>query len=143
MKDFFKQLRARLGKQNGFTVVETILSTSIMALGFMGGMAVMQNSVAGTVKGDRSTMAIQIAQEKVEEILADNQFRGYDFASDSTNYDSESLDGGYVRSVSLTEVDPNDFSVASPGSGLSNVTVTVIWGNAYGQTVSYSTLIAE
>lgn len=136
-----------IGCEKGFTILETILTTTILAAGLMGGMVVMQNAVARTANGDLNTIATQKANEKIEEILADNQFRGFDYITDG-NYDGETLEEySFSRTVNVTEVSSDDLTSAEEGSGLKKVDVTVSWGsdnaNADHQQVTVSTLLSD
>ncbi|MCP5464154.1 MAG: hypothetical protein H7A33_03925 [Deltaproteobacteria bacterium] len=132
----------RLLKSNkGFSVVENIMATTIMAVGLMGGMVVMQNSVLSAVQGDQNTVASRLASEKLEQLMADKEFLGYDYISDG-NYGDETV-LNFERSVDIAEVSSDDFATASAGSGLKKVTVEVTWGDADYEAVRVSTLISD
>jgi len=140
----FKKLKSRFGNQKGFTCIETILTTVILSVGLMGSMMVMHNATANTVNNDFSTVATQLANEKIEQILADKQF--ISFASiTNDNYPNEVVTDVYnmSRTVSVTEVNSENLSVPEAGSGLKSVAVTVSWGDQDYQFVTVTTLLAD
>lgn len=124
--------------QKGFSLLEEIFSTMILAVGLVGGMVVMHNATATTMNGDMNSMAIQLANYKLDEIMGDKEFQGYALVTDE-NYQSEDLSApyqGFSRSVDVTEVNSDDLSTAEQGSGLKKVDVTVSWGNDESVTVT-------
>jgi len=140
----FKKLKKRFKNQKGFTLIETCLSCVIIGVGLVGGMIVMQNATANTVNNDLSTIATQLANQKIEQIIADNKFIGYETLI-SDNYPNETVTDVYnmSRTVSITEVNSVDLSVPEAGSGLKSVSATVTWGDKDYQTVTVTTLIAD
>lgn len=88
-----------------------------------------------------TTVATQIANEKLEEILADKAYRGYSYVIDSANYPEEIIQGEITRSVVVTEVSDTDFNTAEEGSGLSKVDVVVKW--AKDEEVVLTTLVSD
>lgn len=134
----------RIANQKGFSILESILSTVILAVALMGGMMVMQNATANTVNGDMSSVATQLASEKVDMILADKAYQGYEYV-DATNYQSEDLTQPYQmdRTVSITEVSADDLSTPETGSGVKKVAVTVTWGTQDYQTVTLTSLVSD
>lgn len=135
----------RLKSQNGFSVLENILSTVILGVGLMGGMLSMQNATINTMSADMSSLATNLANEKVEMILADNQFKGFDTILDE-NYDTEILSGnfaGFTRQVSIIEVDSDDLETPTANSGLKRVDVIVSWGGSSVHNIKVSTLLAH
>lgn len=133
----------RLKNSKGFTVLENILTVVVLSIGLMGSMVVMQNAALNTVNGDMNTIATQSANEKLEMIMADKTFQGYDFVT-SDNYDSEVLQTyGMSRSVSVTEVSVDDLTTPEENSGLKKVEVSVSWGEESYQVVNVSTLVSD
>lgn len=139
-----KKLLNKMRNHKGFTLLENILSMVIISIGLMGTMIVMQNAALNTVQGDMNTIATQYANEKVEEILADDTFQGYDYLQDG-NYESEVIDGYDMnRSVQIVEVNSDDLTTVEEGSGLKKVTVTVYWDDGEAdEQVIVSTLISD
>lgn len=128
----------------GFTIVENIFSVSVIAIGLVGGMTVMQNAAAKTVNNDMTSIATQVANEKIEIIMGDKEFQGYDYV-DGANYPSEDLSEPYTleRSIEIYEVSTTDLSTPETESGLKKLIVTVSWGEKDYQKVEVSTLLAD
>jgi len=144
MKNLLKKIFKTVQNQKGFTLVENILTTTILGVGLMAGMMTMQNSLAHTVTGDMNTVATQKANEKIELIMADKSFVNYEYIS-SNSYGSETLDDSYnmTRTVTVTEVNAEDLTTPEVSSGLKKVVVTVSWGSSATEQVVVSTLIAD
>ena len=130
----------------GFSLIEAILGMSILSVGLLGGMIVLQNAVMNTVNNDCNTVAVNLARDKMEEILADKKFLGFVYVSDASNYPTEQLTGnysGYQREIVITEVNKNNLNLPQAGSGLSRIEVYVRWGTGYDHEVFVSTLLAS
>ena len=92
--------------QTGFTLVELALTVIIVGICFMSLVAVFSTSLVGSSDSEHITIATFLAQEKMEQILADKNGRGYSYIVNS-NYPAEDpVPGypGYSRSVVITEV---------------------------------------
>ncbi len=142
LKKFFQRL---LGKR-GFTILESILTVGILAAGLFGGLTVMQNSVAHTVNGDFNSIGMQLANERIEAIMADAEFRGYDFVIEVDNAADVNVSPEYpsiTRVVTISEVNAADLTTHEEGSGIKKIDVTVSWGNRAHQNVTTSTLISD
>ena len=134
----------KLKNQKGFTVVENILASIILSVGLLSGLMAMSNATSHTLRGDMNTVATQLANEKIEQILADKSFVNYEYLS-TGNYQDEILSDAYYmqRSVVITEVNTDDLSTPEEGSGMKKVAVTVSWGNGAAEEVVVSTLISD
>lgn len=142
MKTLLKKLRSN----KGFSLLEGVLSTALIGMLMTGATLVMQNSTLNTMNGDMNTIATQLANEKLENIIADKEFLGYAHLDQSTNYPDETMSGvyqGYERSVDIYEVDPADLTTPMIGSGIKRVEVKVIWGTEAYQKVKISTVFSE
>lgn len=127
----------------GFTLIESIMTTGLIATGILGMTLVMQNNVTKTVNADHNVKAVNLAQEKIEQILADSSFMGYEYVLSNDAYQNEEIDGGFTRSVSIAEVAEDDLETPENGTGLNKVEVEVAWGEAESQKVKISTIVAE
>lgn len=132
----------------GFTLVETILSTLILSLTLLGNILLVQNISVANVNSNYQITASQLANEKLETIIADNALQGqqYDYITPN-NYPNEALDYGtqngfFTRRVNVTEV-ADDFVTPQFGSKQKKVEVTVTWGSLSHQQVTLSTLITN
>ncbi|EKD50773.1 MAG: hypothetical protein ACD_62C00431G0005 [uncultured bacterium] len=130
----------------GFSLLEATLAVVIISTGMLAGLSVLQSNVVASVSMERNTIATQLANEKMEVILADNKYRGYDYATNTVNYPAEELAGsfnGFTREVEIVEVNTDDLTTPAVGSGLNKVVVTVSWADNEDSQVQISTLIAN
>lgn len=137
-------MKNRTNNQRGSTLIDVILTSAILGIALFGGMLAMQTATAHSVDNDLSSIATQLANEKIEEIMMDAESQGYDYVSEA-NYASETITDHYnmTRTVAIVEVDEDDLSTASEDSGLKKVEVTVSWGAGSYETVTLSTIVAE
>lgn len=148
MNKMMTYISRKLKDKAGFSFIEAILTTSLLSVGLWGGLAILQNATSHSVNNDFRIMGIQLANEKVELILADKSFKGFDYIL-AENYPSESLSdpfSGFTRTVSIIEVDPtdlNDTNTPMPGSGYKRVDVNVVWGVESHEQVSVSTVVTD
>ncbi len=134
-----------LKNQNGFTLIESILTLVVFAIGVFGALAISQNMVINSATGDYRVMAGQLASEKIEQTIADKTFNGY-AAIVNANYPNETLTGDFAmftRSTQILEVSTADYTTASPGSGMKRVTVTVAWDFQGAKSISVTTLLSQ
>jgi Tfp pilus assembly protein PilV len=141
-------LRNMLTNSRGFTFIEAILTTTLLSIGLWGGIAMMHNATNHSINNDYRLMGIQLANEKIELIIADKAFKGYDWIAEG-NYPDEDLSepySGFSRTVSITEVSPSDLDdVENPveGSGYKRVDVEVIWGGQSHEQITVSTVLTD
>jgi hypothetical protein len=103
---------------------------TILAIGLWGSLTAMNSVESDFLNSDFRVVANQLAAEKMERIIADKAFRGYQYLHNG-NYPNETLDAplaGYRRWVTFPEVNPDDLATSQPGSGVKLVTVVVAWG---------------
>lgn len=137
-------MKNKINNQRGSSLIDVVLTTLVLGVALFGGMLAMQTATAHSVDGDLNSIAVQLANEKIEEIMADAEYKGYDVVVDA-NYSPENLPDHYnmTRSVRVTEVSESDLSTSSIGSGLKKIEVTVTWGVGGYQTVTLTTMVAE
>ena len=136
----------RVKNIRGFSFIDIVLSVLLLSVGFIGAMTVMQNASLNTMRGDLNTLAMQLANQKMEEILADGKFRGYAYLDSVNNYPEEELTddfSGFVRTVEITEVNDGDLTTPEPGSGIKLVKVIVKWSDADADHVTLATAVAD
>lgn len=127
--------------QKGFTLLETILTLVILSVGIFGAMLTTQNAAANSVSDDCKTIALFLANEKMEEIISDKAFKGYQYVL-TNDYSSDS-NSGYTKSISIQEVQAQDLTTSSSGSGYMKVVVSVAWGTKNYEKVQIATLLTE
>lgn len=144
----FCRLKNLLKNSAGFSFVEAILTTVVLAVGLWGGLALLHNATSHSINNDYRIIGIQLANKKLEIIIADKTFRGYDWI-DESNYPTEILAdpySGFTRSITVTEVDPADFNdTQNPvaDSGYKRVDVQVTWGTEPHQKIIMSTVLSS
>lgn len=135
----------KIKNSRGFTLLEAALTTVVLGIGLTGSAMIFDSANTTTMNSDIKIIASQLASEKIESILADKAFDGYD-AVTSDAYTSEELDGdfsGFVRSVEIYEVCETDLTTPAEGSGIKNVSVTITWGEEDTETLTISTLVTD
>lgn len=135
-----------LKNQKGFSVLETIMSTVVLAVGLVGGMVTTQNTLINSERSGQISTATIIAQSKMEEVLADHKFRGFDYITDSSNYPTENLSGnyqGYQQIVEIVEINSEDLQTPEEDSDLALVTIKVIWGSGSNSNVEVKTILGR
>ncbi|MBU0505398.1 MAG: type II secretion system protein [bacterium] len=131
----------------GLTLIEATLAIAIIGAGMIGMMYSFTGGSRSSVMADQTIIAANLAKEKIDEIVADRTINGYP-ATITTSYTDGPIYSIFSRTVTITEVDPDDdddvddFLDASPGSGYARVTVAVTWTGST-EKVQMSTLIAE
>lgn len=138
---FFKRLNAN----GGFAFIEAVLGTLILGVGLCSSLMMISNVNAHISETDRTTIATQLASEKLEDILADRVFKGYDEVTTS-EYPQENLQGefqGFKRTITIIEVSSSDLETAQAGSGTKKVSVKVSWGDAADDQVTVEMLVGD
>ena len=138
----------RFQSQAGFSLVECLVAIIILTVGLIGAsypVKGVQVSIMGMV---RRTTASHLLREKLERMVFDKKTNGYAWVLEA-NYPDETLTGDFspfTRTVTIDEVDRDDLSVLSPGSGYKSVNVTVSWAHpvtAQAESVSAVTLLTD
>ncbi|MBI4238246.1 MAG: hypothetical protein HY696_07515 [Deltaproteobacteria bacterium] len=130
-------------RAGGFTFIDTILMMVILGVGLTGMMSFFVSSNRQALDADQTVQASVLAQEKLDQIIANKIALGYN-AIVAANYPVENLGApfaGLTRTTTITEVSPNDLSTASPGSGLKRVNIVVSWGVNANQAVQLTTMV--
>lgn len=144
-------------KTAGFTLIESVLSVTIIAAGLIGVLFAFQNSVHNSLLADQTIVAINLGRETLERIAAlrdcNNSGCGYDAAltAVATNhtFDQNPVSGfpNFRVDATAAVVDPDNDSVSDDflnadltgtsgaaneitgDSGYARVGVTVRWNN--------------
>lgn len=131
--------------KKGFTLLEAVLAVLILGIGFFSSMLLIENISISTINTDRNIVSAQLANEKIETIIADKKFKGFSYV-DTANYPMETLAGpyaGYKRKVFVSEVQPGDLFTPMPGSGIKRVLVTVFWGSTAAEQVTITGMVSK
>ena len=116
----------RAGREPGVTILEALLAVTLLGICVPPVLRFFTQAAADSIAPERQTAAYFLAVEGMEEVLADRHSpgRGYAYLRPD-HYPRASLEGGYTRTVELTEVSPEDLQTPRAGSGCLLVTVTV------------------
>jgi prepilin-type N-terminal cleavage/methylation domain-containing protein len=139
-------------RSSGFTLIETVVAIVILAVAvppMLWSVAQAQNKRANPMLASKARW---MAVEKLEDIVADRHSesgnRGWDYLI-AANYSDENPGDitGYPqfgRTVTFLETQA-DLATPDASGGYMNVTVTVTWTNAEGnsQSLSISTVLTE
>lgn len=141
----------------GFTLIEGIISISIIGIGFGGLLMAFPKLIHTSLLLDQTIIATNLAREAMEKVIAkkDCQASGCGYSNtlsaiDSNDFDENPVSGfsNYVLDTSYIEVDSDDddnqddFLDALASSGYARVSVSVSWNNG-DKSIKLDTLIAD
>lgn len=118
--------------QQGFTLIEALVATLIVAVAFTGVSIILYKSTLNTATGNVMTIANLLAQEKMEEIKNMPDLSDITAMNGTSENNIQNIDSGtdgdasgiFTRQVSVSD-GPNEYSKL--------VTVTVSWNRPYGR----------
>lgn len=127
----------------GFTLVEAVLTLTLVSGGILGVLHLFQQNVRSANDMEQTLRATYLAQERMEQIIQDKKYRFYDYII-SANYPSPvdlAPQGfpGYTRTITILEVSPQNLTSSQPNSEYKRLTVSV--QVAGGDTVTLTTLL--
>lgn len=115
--------------KNGFTLIEAILTLGVLAAGLLGVLLLYHQNVARSGEMEQTLVATLLAQERLEQIIHDKKYQGYAFINSSNYPVTEELtpEGfpGYLRTLTIVEVNTTDLTTPRVGSGYKRVAVGV------------------
>lgn len=115
----------------GFTIIEVLLAISIMAIGLLGLAALQTTAINGNALGKKNTLAITLAEDKIE------KYKNTPYENISAGVTTETnLSAGAIY-TRTTKVEDD-----TPISGVKTVTVNVTWQNG-SKSVSLQTIISK
>lgn len=126
----FKVLRKHFKNNKGISLLEGIFTTGILSFGLLASMQAVQSVNSTQTTSREGVVASQLANEKLEMILADKSYLGYSGVTNGS-YPIETMTGfysGYTRRVNIYEMDPSVLGHPMTGTGLKKVHVQVSWG---------------
>lgn len=132
-------------KNYGFTLIEAVLTLSLLAGGLMGILTLYQRNVVEANQIEHTLQANYLAQEKLEQIVQDKKYNLYAFVTAANYLASEDLTlqgfKGFIRTIQIREVDSGNLSVTNAGSGYKEIIVAVQVPG--GKTVTLKTLLTK
>ncbi|MBI3682404.1 MAG: type II secretion system protein [Acidobacteria bacterium] len=121
-------------RRAGFTLLEMLVATSLMAVAVVGLLAALSASLGNASRLTDHDRAAVVARRKMDELLLAARLPRYQvLESPLTPADGAGLEGGWRARVSPFEVPPN----AQPGSMILNRIECEIWWTHGGRRRSY------
>ncbi len=138
-------------KSSAFTLIEVIITIAIISIGIVAVLNMFPVGIEIAGFGQRSTKASYLAQDKLEELIADSYFN---LVASITTEDYETIPGfeGYKRVTKVNCVRPSDFSSvdcdydpAGDPYPMKEVEVGVLWRSSFGgeKQVSLKTMVSR
>ncbi len=130
----------------GFTLIEIVLTIVIISVGLFGMMGLFSNVTRGALEGDINIMAVYLARDRLERLVADKVYLTYDNVVNSRYVTSEPVLLGinnFVREFNIYEVSKTDILTPQLNSGFKRIDMTVRWGPDATQTITESTLLTK
>ena len=129
-------------RNKGFNLIEGVLSILIIGVGLIGVLYVFSGSTRSSLNADQVAVSQNLAEEKLETIIADKAHSGYGTIINNINsgiYNDGPIFNIYTRTATRTFINvpatpdgnsTDDFSsVSGSDTGYALVTVTVTFNN--------------
>lgn len=133
-------------KKTGFTLVEVLLTIVIISTGLFGLMSLFNNATRDVMAGDINLMATYLAQERLEQLISDKVYLGYDYVVNENYTTSAPASVGnnfFTRSFNIYEVGSGDLITPEADTGFKRIEMTVSWGLSAGERITIPTLITD
>lgn len=116
---------------HGFTLIETILTLLIIGIGLFGIMTLFQNMSFQMYHADLQVIAADFAQQKVEQLVAQKAFNGYNTIVSQPNEAVTSGPHTFTRTTLVEFINPSTMALSVVDTGYKRITIQVSWaGNA-------------
>lgn len=133
-------------REDGFTLNEILIAIALIAIGVIGFSVNTIGVIQGNFISGNFTIAINLAQDKLEALKAVGSYTDVTNSPDANNPITETgaSGGRFTRTWTIATSSLNDAAVGAAGSTLKEVSVTVSWSE-YGITrqVVASTLVFQ
>lgn len=113
--------------KKGFTLVELVVVLVLLSVGLVTLLLVLRNASVSNATAHIITVANELGEGKIEEILADRKTQGFDYIK-NLNYPTEDPVTGfnsYMREVDIYYVDLSDLDTPVIDSNYKRVEVSV------------------
>ena len=117
--------------QKGFSLIEVLISITILSIGLLGLAALQVHAIRGNALGKKNTLAVALAEEKMEEV------RNTPYASIGAGTTTETSVNGRIYDR-VTTVEDN-----TPATDMKRITVEVTWDDFMSHRVRLRTIIAQ
>jgi type IV pilus modification protein PilV len=137
-------------KENGFTLIETLMAMAIVSIGLLGLAALQTNAITGNVKAQKQSMAILLAENKIEAYKNNmwNTTATAPLASETETGTAVSPWGIFTRTTDIQldtcpDGTPCDKSNNMRCCGIATIRVRVSWPGRVDSPVDIRTTIAQ
>ncbi len=125
-------------RKEGFTLIEILVAIGLIAVGILSFSLNTIGVMQGNYISGNYTIATSLAQDKMEELLAQTSFTDVDNCTNPPDQDITATGGtGGINDRCWKIADPNP----SLGANLKQIDVTVSWRDYLSRTVTLSTLV--
>jgi type II secretory pathway pseudopilin PulG len=127
----------------GFTLIELIITTATLVIGIIGILSLFPVSVRTAKSAEMSTIAIQLAQGKIEEMISKSYT---EIASFAETYGEIPDFEAFKRVTTVNYYDPSNSTTTEDDLGIKRVAVNVYWKSNIGineKSVALVTLIVK
>ena len=121
--------------EKGFTLVETLMAIAIISIGLLGLAALQTNAITGNSKNQKQTMAILLAENKIEDYKNNLWNSTPPPATETETGTTLSPWGIFTRTT--------DVQLNTPSPGIASVRVRVAWPGRVANPVDIQTIIAQ
>ena len=122
--------------EKGFTLVETLMAIAIMGIGLLALAALQTSAISGTTKAKKHSMAILLAEDKIETYK--NALYAAILPAAETEYGSTLPSdpwGIFTRTTTVLD--------DTPFLGAKTITVSVSWPDKVTRSVVFQTIITQ
>ena len=115
-----------LTNKKGFTILEVLIAISLLAIGMMALATLQSSGIRGNDLGNRTTQALALAQDKLEELINADALGQAIAAGTDNNIDETGNAGGIFSRSWLVQPDV-------PAPDEDTIAITVTWDDVIGQ----------
>jgi type IV pilus assembly protein PilV len=115
-----------LTNKKGFTILEVLIAITLLAIGMMALATLQSSGIRGNDLGNRTTQALALAQDKLEELINADAIGQAIGAGTDNNIDETGSAGGIFSRSWLVQTDV-------PAPNEDTIVITVSWNDVIGQ----------
>jgi prepilin-type N-terminal cleavage/methylation domain-containing protein len=111
--------------EQGFSMLEVLIAICLLTIAMMGLITLQSRGIRGNDLGNRTTQAIALAQDKLEELINESRSQTITAGADNNINETGTGSGIFTRSWTVQ----ND----TPVTNAQTVSVTMTWNDLIGQ----------
>lgn len=136
-------MKNTISKNGAFTLIEAMLVMVIVAITFLGFGYLFGNISQSSITEDITIVAIKLARDKMDEVIAHKADGGYDVIASEGQTAITVGSWPFERQTAVTYINPTTFVTSGSDTGYKKVVVGVSWGVLPGQSVALTTLVGD